>query len=242
MKKKLVKVLEFAAVIAALALAVFIATRLNIESMLRKNEEPVTSSMLAGGLPEDYIGKPAGADIPRITNAEDWKNAWATSYVTIEPIGIIPTGIGSRHPWVDAYTTRTRRRASRKRPDVSSMSFDIFDEYGEYHILQLPDQSYILAQMSKDDARRLEAGKKITLPVGRKWGVHAQALPQISKLCEKYNVDTEGVFYCINDSWNEGHQLIVLIIRLAVGFVVTIVFGAILITIIDKIFKVKDSE
>ena len=241
MKKKLIKVLEFFAVILSLVLAVFVATHLSIESILRKNEEPVTLAMTEGGLPEDYIGKPAAEDIPRITDAATWQDTWATSYVTIEPIDIIPTGIGSRHPWIDAYTTRTRRSPSRKRPDVNSMSFDLLDEYGEYHIIQLPDQSYILAQMSKDDARKLKAGKEITLPVGRKDGVHRQALPRISELCDKYNVDTEGVFYCINDSWNEGHQLMVQIIRLAVGFLVTLVFGTILILIIDKIFKAKES-
>ena len=98
MKKKLIKVLEFFAVILSLVLAVFVATNLSIESIIRKNEEPVTLAMTEGGLPEDYIGKAAAEDIPRITDAATWQDTWATSYVTIEPIDIIPTGIGSRHP------------------------------------------------------------------------------------------------------------------------------------------------
>lgn len=240
MKTKIIKFLEFIAVIAAIIVGILVEENLNIESILRGNEEPVTLSMTEKGLPEEYIGMPAADDIPRIEDAQTWEDTWQTSYITVEPIGIVSTGFGVRHPWVPAYTTASRRRRARRRADVTRTVFDIFDEYGEYYLIQLPDESYILAQMSEDNAQKLKAGKKITLPIGRKGAVHMQILPEIESICQEYGANTEGVFYCINDAWNEGHSTIMTFIRIAVIAVITFVLGAVLIMVIDKIFKVKD--
>ncbi|MDE5931860.1 MAG: hypothetical protein K2H40_05175, partial [Lachnospiraceae bacterium] len=207
--------------------------------LLRGKEEPVTLAMTEGGLPEEYIGMPAADDIPRIEDAESWEDTWQTSYVTIEPIGIVSTGVGARHPWVSAYTS-TRRGGQRHRPDVSDMAFDVLDEYGEYFLIQLPDQSYILAQMSVDDARALKAGKEIALPIGRKSSVYQQALKNMEDICKDYDVNTEGVFYCINDKWNEEHEFIVQLLRIGSIFLVALVLGSILIAFVDKVMKQKD--
>ena len=240
MKEKFVRFLEFAAVIAAIIVGILVEENLSIESMLRRNEGPVTLSMTENGLPDEYVGRPAADDIPRIEDAQTWEDTWQTSYITVEPISIVSTGLGVRHPWVDAYTSSSRRGGPRRRADVTTTSFDIFGEYGEYYLIQLPDESYILAQMSNDDARKLKAGKEITLPIGKKGPVNSQILPKIKDICQEYDVNTEGVFYCINDDWNEGHSTMMSFIRLGIIAAFTLVLGVILIMIIDKIFKVKD--
>ena len=240
MKTKIIKFLEFAAVIAAIIVGILVAENLSIESMLRRNEKSVTLSKTEKGLPEEYIGMPAADDIPRIENAETWENTWQTSYITVKPISIVSTGVGVRHPWVSTYTKASRRRGTRRRADVTSTVLDIFDEYGEYYLIQLPDKSYILAQMSKDDAGKLKAGKEITLPIGRKGAVHVQILPKIKDICQKYDANTEGVFYCINDDWNKEHSTIMTFIRVGIIAACTLVLGVILIMIIDKIFKAED--
>ncbi len=240
MKKNIVKALEFAVVILAIIAGIIVARNIGVESMLRGKEEPVSLAMTEEGLSEDFIGLPAGDDIPRVTNAQDWDDTLSVSCVTIEPLDIIPTGIGARSAWVDAYTSSGRRGGPRRRPDVTRMSMDFLGEYSEYFLLQLPDQSYILAQISADDARKLKAGKITALPVGTKGGVHRQVLANITDLCEQYDVNTEGVFYCINDQWNGSHYITVQLAKLGIGFVVVLVLGTILITIVDKIFKVKD--
>ena len=225
--------------IASLAVGVLVAEKLPLESMLRGKEEPVTLAMTEEGLQEDYVGMPAADDIPRIEDVESWEDTWQTSCITVEPTEIISTGIGARHPWVDAYTS-TRRGGQRYRPDVSDMAFDVLNEYGEYFLLQLPDQSYILGQISTDDARALKAGKKIVLPVGKKAGVYQQALRELEELCQKYDVNTDGVFYCINDKWNEEHEFLVQLLRIGSVFLTALVLGGILITVIDKVMKQKD--
>lgn len=240
MKTKIIKFLEFAAVIASIIVGILVEENLSIESMLRGNQESVTLAMTEKGLPEEYIGMPAADDIPRIEDAETWENTRQTSYITVEPISIVSTGLGVRHPWVSTYTKARRRRGPRRRPDVTSTVLDIFGEYGEYYLIQLPDESYILAQMSTDDARKLKAGKKITLPIGRKGAVNMQILPKIEDICQEYGANTEGVFYCINDDWNKKHSTIMTLIRIAVIAVFTFVLGVILILVIDKIFKTED--
>ena len=240
MKTKIIKFLEFTAVITAIIVGTLAEENLSIESMLRKNEEPITLSMTEKGLPEEYIGMPAADDIPHIEDAETWEDTWQTSYITVEPISIVSTGFGVRHPWVSTYTRASRRRGTRRRADVTSTVLDIFDEYGEYYLIQLPDESYILAQMSTDDAKKLKAGKEITLPIGKKKAVNVQILPKIEDICQEYGASKEGVFYCINDAWNEGHSTIMTLIRIAVIAAFTFILGAILIMVIDKIFKVED--
>ena len=56
MKKKLVKALEFLAVVVALIIGVLVGKNISLESMLKKNEQPVTLSMTEGGIPEDLAG------------------------------------------------------------------------------------------------------------------------------------------------------------------------------------------
>lgn len=239
MKKKFVKFLEFIAVIASLIISFFVVKAISVESILRGKEEPVTLAVAEDGFPEEHIGMPAGDDIPRITDSTTWEDTWQTSFVTIESSNAIPTGIGSRHPWISAYSS-SRRGGQRHRPDVSSMAFDVLDEYAEYFLLELPDGSYILAQMPTDIARKLKAGKEVTMPVGRKSPVHQQALTSLAEFGSGYDVNMDGVFYCINDAWSESHYLIVQLIRIGGCLLMTIVLGSILITILDKAFKVKD--
>ncbi len=241
MKKRIKKALEFIVVVIALVIGVLTAKSLSIESMLRGKEEAVTLAMTEEGIAEDYVGLPAADDIPRIEDAQMWEDTWQTSCVTVEPTDIIPTGIGVRNTWVSAYTS-SRRGGQRYRADVSQMAWDVFGEYGEYFLIQLPDQSYILAQMSADDAKKIKSGKETVLPIGRKAGVHRQALPQIEDLCREYDANTEGLFYCINDRWNESHDLLVQIVRIGSAFLIAIVLGTILITVVGKIFKEKEEE
>lgn len=245
MRKRLKSALNYAAVIAAIMISIFVVKNIPIESILKGKEEPVTLAMTENGLLEDYIGRPAGDDIPRIEDVQTWEDTWQTSCVTIEPIGIISTGIGVRHPWVSAYTNtrrRGRRGGPRRRADVMNAALDVLDEYGEYYLLRLPDESYILAQMSVDDARKIKAGKSITLPVGRKAPVNSQVLANIKALCREYDVNTKGVFYCVDDKWNEEHSTMILFIRIGMTAVMTIVVAVVLIMVIDEFMKKKEPD
>lgn len=240
MKKRIVKILEFVVVIGALVIAAMVAMNIGVESMLKGKEEAVTLAMTEEGLLDDYIGMPAAEDIPRIESAQMWEDAWQTSCLTVEPSDIIPTGIGARYSWVSAYTNTGRRGGPRRRADVTYMALDILGEYGGYYIIRLPDGTCILSQMSKDTAAKMKSGEKLALPIGKKVTSNRQVISEIEDLCEEYRVDTEYVFYCANDKWNEGHSTMVQLIRLAIGAVTALVLGTVFIMIVHKIFKVED--
>ena len=234
--KTLVKGLEFVVVIVALVVGVYVGKTISVESILRKGLEPVTLAKTEEGLPEECVGRPAADDIPRVENMADWDEAWDYDYITIEPKNIVGTGIGVRYPWVSIYN-RSRRGGQRR----INTKFDIFNEYGEYYLVQLPDDSYVLAEVSLEEARKIKAGKSVALPVGRKQNADSRVLPNIQNICEEYGVaDMEKIFYCIDDQWNQNNNFKVLMIRLAVGAVVVLALGTILIMVVDKIFKVKD--
>lgn len=235
---KFLKILDFVLVIAAIVLAVYVGKNIGLEYLMRGREDPVTLSMTEGGLPEDYIGRPAGGDIPLIEDGHSWEEAWATDYITIQPVGIVSTGVGALHPWVDAYTTPTRRnRGGWKAPVITNTALDVFNEYGEFYLLQLPDESYILAQLPMEEARKLKMGKEITLPVGRKIPLNMQAKGSLDGICYEYDVPMDDVFYCINDKWNDSHEFGLFLLRIAIAVLVLFSFGTAFIMLAEKIFK-----
>lgn len=238
MKKKIVDVVS---VIIALVIAVYAARNVGLEYLLRGTEEPVTLAMAEETYAEAVTGLPAAEDIPRIENQEQWEEQGEFSGVTIEPVDIISTGVGSRHPWVPEYKRKTSRRTrNRVIPAVSDMKWDLFDEYAEYYLLQLPDESYILAQIAQEDVKKLKVGKAITLPVGRKVQVLSQAQKELSEICAEYDVSADYSFYSINDNWNEEHEVLMQIIRLILGIIVCFVLAMGLITVLYKIFRLEE--
>ena len=241
MKRWVVKVFDFIAVIIGLLIGGFLSKNIGLESIMRMREDAVSLAETEEGISEDFIGLSAGDDIPRIENMQAWEDTWwDIRCITIEPISIVSTNIAVRHPWISPYRY-SRRGGNRKRPDVTYAILDAFDEYGEYYLLQLPDESYILAQIPTDYAWKIKLGQKVTLPIGIKHAANRQVLSRIQDLCEKYQINTdEGIFYCINDQWNEAHHTLLSAIRLAIALVTIFIVGAVLITIFHKIFKVED--
>lgn len=96
MKSK-IKIHEAILVIAALAIAIYVGKNIGIEYVLRGNEEPVSIAEAKEDHLGEYLGMPAGEDIPRINTLSEWEDIrTSTEYITIEPAEAIPTGIGSR--------------------------------------------------------------------------------------------------------------------------------------------------
>lgn len=241
MKAFVVKVFEFIAVIVGLMIGGFAAKNIGLESILRGKEKPVSLAQAEEGLAEDSVGMLAGADIPRIENAQEWEDTWwDISCITLEPTDIVSTGIAARHTWVSPYWN-SRKRGRRKRPEVYYAVCDVFNEYGEYVLLQLPDQSYIMAQIPVEYIWKIKLGQEVTLPIGIKHAANSQVLSRIRDLCKEYQVNTdEGIFYCFNDQWNEEHNMILLSIRFIIMFVIMFLFSTIFITILHKVFRMKE--
>ena len=79
--------------------------------------------------------------------------------------------------------------------------------------LELPNHTYIVAQIPPESAERLKSGEHIVLPIGRKVGMTDTARKHLSAICEGYGADMDGVFYAFDNQWQEEHHLICLLLR-----------------------------
>lgn len=202
----------------ALACAALFFINWNPEALLKGREQPVTRRDIEQNLQKDFTGSPAGADIPRLSGAEDFaETIYLAEYVTAEPVGIVQTGISSLSPWEDHYyTQRVKGRATGRQirqPEIISSGFDLLGSYQPYYLLELPDHTYIVAQIPKTTAKAIEKGESVTLPIGQRVSMTNAARNELSAICKEYGADTDGVFYAFNDKWQEEHQFILFLLR-----------------------------
>ena len=211
--KKIPFIPTFSALIA-LVCAALLFINWNPESLFQSEQPPVTMRDIEQNR-GDFTGFPAGADIPRLYSAADFTEiSVAVEYVTVEPVGIVETDVSSLKPWVDHYNTHTyngRTTTGSRRAQVKVSGFDW--NYLPYYLLELPDHTYIVAQIPQESAKAVQRGERITLPVGQKAGMTDIARRHLSAICEEYGADMNGVFYAFDNKWQAEHHSICLLLR-----------------------------
>ena len=192
----------------------------------------------------DFTGSTAGADIPRLNGAADFSEIlYELDYVTAEPVGIVPTGVYSLKPWVSHYNTRTyrgRTTTGSRRAEVSTSSLDIWGNYNQYYLLELPDHTYILAQVPQAEADAIAKGKGLTLPIGQKVGMTNTARSHLAAVCEKYGADMDGVFYAFDNQWQKEHHSTLFLLRFGAAALLWFVLAVGLTLVGEKIFKIEE--
>ncbi len=216
----------------------------NLEPLFKQEEPPVTMNDIEQGGTADFTGSTAGADIPRLNGAADFsKILYELDYVTAEPIGIVPTGVYSLKPWVSHYNTRTyrgRTTTGSRRAEVSTSSLDIWGNYNQYYLLELPDHTYILAQVPQAEADAIAKGKGLTLPIGQKVGMTNTARSHLAAVCEKYGADMDGVFYAFDNQWQKEHHSTLFLLRFGAAALLWFVLAVGLTLVGEKIFKIEE--
>ena len=114
---------------------------------------------------------------------------------------------------------------------------DLLGSYQPYYLLELPDHTYIVAQIPPQTAKAIEKGESITLPVGEKVSMTNAARNELSAICEEYGTDMDGVFYAVNDKWQEEHQFILFLLRFGAAALIWFVLAAGLMLAGWKLFK-----
>lgn len=245
MKKE--KVIHFSSTIIGFIASALLFFNWNPENLLKGKEEAVTMTDIEQNIGVDYTGFKAGRTIPRLLGKEDFENTYGSA-MTAEPIGIISTGIYELKSWVDPYTRRRtskgrtygapKRKAEFLQYNNPDGLFHNRAEYLPFYLLQLPDKTYILAQIPESDAKAIKRGEHVVLPIGKKI---TKGLPAALKtMCEEYDAYFGGTYYAFSDEWYEKHNFTIFILRAGVSFLVLFVIAVILILIGEKVFKVNN--
>lgn len=85
--------------------------------------------------------------------------------------------------------------------------------YNPYYLLELPDHTYILAQIPQTEADAIAKGESVTLPIGQKVGMTDTVWSHLAAVCGEYGADTDGVFYAFDNEWQEEHHTSLLLLR-----------------------------
>ncbi len=236
-------IIPVARVIFSIVCAYMFFMNWNAEALFKQDETPVTINDIEEGGAEDFTGSAAGEDIPRLTGAADFLEiSYNMDYVTAEPVGIVPTGVYSLKPWVSRYNTHTykgRTSTGSRKADVITSNMDIFGNYNQYYILELPDRTFILAQISDKEADAIANGSSVTLNIGQKVGMTDIARSRLAAVCGEYGVNMDGVFYNFDNKWQKEHHLTLLLLRFGVAAMFCFLLAAVMTLSGNKIFRVK---
>ena len=228
-------------VILALVCAALLFLNWNPEALFRQEETPITMSDIERGNTEDFTGSAAGADIPRLTGTADFSEmTGGLDYATAEPIGIVPTGVSALKPWVSRNNINTykgRTSTGSRKAEVSTSGLDILGDYNPYYLLELPDHTYILAQIPEREADAIAKGESVTLPVGQKAGLTDTARSRLAAVCKEYGADVNAVFYAFDNQWQKEHHTGLLLLRLGAAALLWFVLAVGLTLIGERIFK-----
>ena len=226
--------------IAALLVVLTIFFSIRPEGFLRRNEAAVMKAQVeAAGAAVTFTGKKAGADIPRVTGAEDFMAQYPFEQFTVEPVNAVPTGVYELARWRSSTAVVGRR--TRNYSQATTNRLWAMTGYNEYYIVEFPDGTHALALFDRGLAANLAKGKTVTLPISARAGVNTYAKPYLQDICAGYGADLENVVYAFDDGWYEEHSGQILLIRLGVtaGIVVA---GAVLWALGDVWLKRKNKK
>ncbi len=238
------KVITAVAVILGLVIAFFVYQNFYPEDFMEKDETTITMSDIEKNKSVSYTGHPAGEDIPRISGKEEFEDILAMDDVTMEPGGIVSTGIFKLKAWESPYFkspgTGGSRAGARRREVIQG--WDLLDQYNEYYLLECPDGTYILAQIPKRIAKAIEKGGRVTLPVSKKEGISKEVQGYLSEFSSEYDMTMKGVLYAFDDEWYQEHGTVITLIRLGTAFVSWIVTGVVFLLLGEKIFNKRKAD
>lgn len=211
------------------------------ESFLRRNEVIITQNEIdIAGNAASFAGKKAGADIPRVTGAEDFMAQYPFSQFTVEPVSVTPTGVYELARWESGRAVVNHR--TRIYPQVTTNALWAMTMYNQYYMIEFPDGTHALALFDKGLAADIAHGKPVTLPISVRSGVNTYAKPYLAEICAEYGADTDNVVYSFDDEWYKEHKGQILLIRIGVTvgiIIVAAVLWAFLEDPVKRLLRIK---
>lgn len=232
------KIVDYSLIILSLVVAVICFLSFDLEGILWDFEkhDVIDSKRINENRAVNYTGFKRGEGIKIIRSKDDWEDILNDiDYVTVVPKNIMKTDVYSLAKWKEKYTRRYNGTTGRKLSEVRKTTLDISADYSPYYIIELDDNTHILAQMNRGIAKKIENGEKVELPIGKKIGFSQSAKAELSQICKKMNVSTDYVLYTINDNWQKKHVNIILCGKILVSIIILFVLAVVLQLIADKI-------
>lgn len=237
-------IITMAVVIVCLVIAFLFFQKLDPEVFMKKDETIIGQKEIYADFSKSYTGKIPGEDIPKVASAQEFDSSMET-YITANAKGIVKTGIYGLKPWVDPYSitkmgiSSGRRQSSGRRADeVTNFPAQNIEYYREYYLVQLEDDSYILAQFNSSYKKTLEKGDTVLLPIGKKKTNSNETRSQLEEICSRYGADTTYTFYAVDDGWDEEHLFTQSMIRVGAAVVLFFILSIGLVTVVKKVFRV----
>ncbi len=242
MKKKFRgKVISVIATVIGLLAGGYLFFHLTPEAWFWGSEEAVSKADMESG--QNVVGRPAGEGFTELTGSDQLDGLMSgTDCVVVKPLSAVPTGVWRLKSWVSPYKRRRYRGrtvgAPVRKPDVVRSRLAAGIDYNQYYLLELADHSYVVAQIPEREARKLQKGDQITLPIAQ-WRSLSMT-ESLKTICGEYKANTTGQLYAFDDEWYKSHDLMFLIIRVAVAVVVLFGVAVPLILLGNKIFRVEE--
>lgn len=227
------KIKDYIIVIISFLVGGFVFIHFDAEGLLMKQQdsEVVSAAQIENSRLPDYRGLMPGDGILSLQTQEDWEdvlNYYDYVTVTVSPQSIIKTNVYGLGNWADRFTRRRNGAQGRRRAEDMRTFLDWQIDYVPYYIIELPDGSHILAQLSRHVVSRIESGKITQLPLGQKSSLRNSARSLLRNICEEYNVSMDYCLYTLNDEWQKKNDTLITIIRGVAAFVVFFILAVVL--------------
>lgn len=234
----LTKAVEIILVVIGLLIGLRVFQKVDPEVFLKKQEAAPGMQEIEESYRGEYVGKPAGEDIPRISGSEEFEETLVEPYITAEPKSVVATGIYGRKLWMDEYNRSYGGRKynkGRRAPEATDSTLMALDGYQEYYLIELSDGSYILAQFSETYRKKIEKGEVTELLIGQQKANRDSARKYLKEICDKYGASTTYTLYMVDDAWEQEHRFSVFMIKFGIAAVVFFVFSVMAIMAADKV-------
>lgn len=212
------------------------------ENWLKRKEKKITLEDIQEKSLKSYIGLNAGNNIPKLSGKKEFEALSSNKYVTALTSNIIPTGVYRRKNWIKEKSTKKVRNSNgnlriinTRNPLITTNTFLAIENYHEYYLIQLPDNSYILALLENNYINKIKQGKQLLLPIGIKRKISSKATHYLEKICNQYNASNQYSLYTIDDTWYNKHKSTIFFIRFGIAFGIFLVLSISMVLIIPKL-------
>lgn len=239
------KMIDAVMIFAALAAAVFVFQKLDVEEyLLNKAQLPaVSQAQMEVDVLLDAAGMPAGEGVTELTEIGQWEDILSEAdYVTVTPVSVVKTDVSTLAKWESFFNKNANGTTGNRRDEVVEGGFHMPLIYTPVYVIELPDGSHVLAQMSRCYADRIEKGEQVTLPLGTRMGMLDETRSLLREDMEKYGTPDDYILYTLNNQWQGEYADTILFVKLGAAAAAGLVLAVALLMIVDGIFTRKEKS